>query len=323
MQNIKIVKYSDKYHQLWDRFVHESNNGTIFHTQKFLSYHPPERFENHSILFTKNDKIIAIMPATLRKDGKNIIFSSHRGASFGGIVHDENLGVDTAHQVIDTLIKYAKHEGYSGIQLTPAPIIYQKRPSNYIDFALYINGFTYLKRELSSVVKLTLSNGEIFDIFRQESRTATRKAISYGVEIKTSDDYKTFYQILERNLSMRHNVTPTHTLYELKLLRNMFPKEIELKSAYYKNKMIAGVVNFICNSRVVLAFYISHNDEFQKYRAVNLLFYEILKDCYQKGFEYLDFGLFTVNMDPNFGLGKFKEGFGARGVFRDYYEIKF
>jgi len=27
--------------------------------------------------------------------------------------------------------------------------------------------------------------------------------------------------------------------------------------------------------------------------------------------------LFTVNMDPNWGLGKFKESFGARGILRD------
>ncbi len=38
-----------------------------------------------------------------------------------------------------------------------------------------------------------------------------------------------------------------------------------------------------------------------------------------EGFKYLDFGIFTVNMEPNWGLGRFKENFGARGIFRDTF----
>ena len=48
-----------------------------------------------------------------------------------------------------------------------------------------------------------------------------------------------------------------------------------------------------------------------------------MKRSHDEGFKFLDFGIFTVNMDPNWGLGRFKENFGARGIFRDtfYKEI--
>ena len=36
-----------------------------------------------------------------------------------------------------------------------------------------------------------------------------------------------------------------------------------------------------------------------------------------------DFGIFTVNGEPNMGLGRFKENFGASGIFRDTIELKF
>jgi len=62
---------------------------------------------------------------------------------------------------------------------------------------------------------------------------------------------------------------------------------------------------------VVLAFYISHNEDFQEYRAVNLLFFEIMKKYQLEGYKFLDFGIFTVDMDPNWGLARFKENFGA------------
>ena len=64
-----------------------------------------------------------------------------------------------------------------------------------------------------------------------------------------------------------------------------------------------------------------HDPEYQNYRAVNLLFYEIIKDSISKWLSYLDFGLFTVNMEPNWGLGKFKENFGARGILRDTFYL--
>ena len=42
----------------------------------------------------------------------------------------------------------------------------------------------------------------------------------------------------------------------------------------------------------------------------------------ERGFRYLDFGIFTVRMEPNFGLARFKESFGASGMFRDTLEIR-
>jgi lipid II:glycine glycyltransferase (peptidoglycan interpeptide bridge formation enzyme) len=81
--------------------------------------------------------------------------------------------------------------------------------------------------------------------------------------------------------------------------------------------MAAGVVMFICNPRVVLAFYISHDEDYQEFRGVNCLFHHIVDWGIREKYGFLDFGIFTVNEDPNWGLARFKESFGAQGVFRD------
>ena len=86
--------------------------------------------------------------------------------------------------------------------------------------------------------------------------------------------------------------------------------------------MTAGVTAFLCNDRVVLAFYISHDEAFQEYRPVNHLFYEIIRWSIEKGYRFLDYGIFTVNEEPNWGLGKFKESFGARGILRETFYKK-
>jgi FemAB family. len=96
-----------------------------------------------------------------------------------------------------------------------------------------------------------------------------------------------------------------------------------LYGAFLEDLMIGGVVNFATNEDVVLSFYISHDEEYQEYRPVNLLFYEILKDAISNKFKILDFGIFTVDEEPNMGLAKFKENFGSSGIFRDTLAIYF
>jgi len=301
----------------WDSFVDNSDNGTIFHKRKFLSYHPKSRFKDHSLIVNKNEKLFSVFPAVeLNRDGQKII-SSHGGASYGGFVYNIDLNLKDAFDLVEGLIKNANSEKFDRIQITLPPIIYETKYSNYIDFALVKNGFQYLKREISSVVQLDFKPDQLLYTYRAEARTAVNKSVKKGVVIKECDNYDEYYEILKKNLKLRHNVTPTHTIDELKKIKNLFPNEVRLWGAFLGDKLIAGVCNFSANPKVVLAFYISHDEDYQEYRAVNQLFYEIMKKYQEENFRFLDFGIFTVNMEPNWGLARFKENFGARGIFRD------
>ena len=86
--------------------------------------------------------------------------------------------------------------------------------------------------------------------------------------------------------------------------------------------MIAGVVNFICNNNTVLAFYISHKSECQKFRPLNIIFSNVFQWAINNKYKYYDFGLFTVNQEPNLSLARFKESFGANGAFRKTMVLK-
>ncbi len=307
----------------WDGFIENSDNGTIFHTRKFLSYHPKDKFTDASLVILKNNKILALFPAVMiERDGKKIL-SSHSGASYGGFVYKEELSLQDAFAMVHSLLNYGEEIKANRLQLTPPPIIYQSKYSNYIDFALYKNGFNYLKREISSVVQLDFQKCEIVSTFRAEARTALNKARKLGIEIAECERFEEYYAILKKNLKMRHNVTPTHSLEELLKLKKMYPSKIRLWGAFLEDRLIAGVCNFSVNPKVVLAFYISHDEKYQEYRAVNLLFAEIMKRYSDENYKFLDFGIFTVNEEINWGLGRFKENFGARGIFRDsfYKEI--
>ena len=303
----------------WDALVESTDNGTMFHKRKFLSYHPKNRFVDGSALILKENKPFAVFPAAIiNRDGKKIL-SSHSGASYGGVAYKTDFTIRDAFDVTEGLIKYAKSLKVDAIQLTPPPIYYASKYSSYFDFALYRNGFNYMKREISSVVQLDNDDDTLLATYRAEARTSVKKAISQGVEIVETERFADYYEILKKNLKMRHNVSPTHSLDELLKLKALFPTKIRLFGAFKGDTLMAGVCNFSANKNVVLAFYISHDEEYQKYRPVNLLFYEIMKRYRHEGFKFLDFGIFTVNMEPNWGLGRFKENFGSRGIFRDTF----
>lgn len=316
-RRLEVIPYEEKYAAAWDDFVQHANNGTLFHTRAFLNYHPPDRFRDQSLLFKKDGKVVALFPAAVRHGESSNILRSHPGASYGGLVTRSDLALRDAVRLVEHLLEVAQHRGYAGVEVTLPPQIYHQRPSNYVDFALLQNGFVYRKREVSSVIPLDLTAANVLELFSAESRRAMRRAIKLGVEARESDELPGFYQILKKNLSLRHNVQPAHTLEELHTLRRLFPGGIRLFTAHVEKKVIAGIVVFACNSRAALAFYVSHVEAYQKYRGVNLVFYEVIRWCTLQGFRFLDFGIFTVNMDPNWGLCRFKESFGASGIFRD------
>ena len=266
---------------------------------------------------------MGVFPAALIETGNKRQLVSHPGASVGSFVVPEDLAFADALEMVEQLVDYSKRENLDGIKLTQTPTIYSKRLSHYIDFALQKNGFLYAKREISSILFLEKSIDENLSKFKSTHRTAVRKAEKSGVVVKETDDFASFYEILKKNLSIRHDVKPTHSLDELLHLKELFPDKINLFGAYIEEKMVAGVINFIATENVVLAFYISHNEDFQEVRPINLLFYKIFEWAIQKKYNVFDFGIFTVNEEPNMGLARFKENFGASGQFRDTMEIHF
>ena len=320
---ITIKKHSKKNKILWDGFVQNANNGTIFHLRRFLSYHPEGRFNDHSIEFYKNNTLFSVFPAAESKiEGKKLLVS-HPGSTVGSFVVTESISINDSFELIKLLIDYAKKNKFEGIRLTIPPIFYQNRSSNYIDYALLRNGFQYLKREITSSLFIENDAKENLNKFKPSHARAVRKAKENGVEIKISHDVKSFYSILKENLKIRHGVRPTHTIQEINDLIDLFPDSINIFGAFYKEEMIGGVLNFIIRDNVALAFYISHKEKFQELRPLNLLFYSIFEWCIKEKIKVYDFGIFTLNGEPNMGLGRFKENFGASGIFRDTFQIIF
>jgi len=323
--DLQIVRYTNQHQELWDDFVWRSNNGTLFHSRTFLSYHPPDRFQDESLVIFKGDKLVAVIPAAkLDTAATESVLCSHPGASFGGIVMDRDSSLRDTETIVEAFLSYCRERGFAGVEITLPPLVYLISPNHHLDYALQRNGFRFSKRELTSIIELNPLAVRLLDRFPRETRRAVRRAQKRGVKVSESEAWEVFHQLLRNHMKSRHDVAPTHSCAELRDLHARFPDRVRLFAAFVGSEMVAGMTIFVCNRQVALAFYyVSHRESYQWYHGFNLLFYEVAQWCVDQGLHYLDFGTFTINSIPNWGLAGFKESFGTQGVFRDTLRIEF
>jgi len=313
---MEIIEYSDNWKEKWDKFVIESNNGTIFHQQKFFDYHTPNKFSFKHLIFTENNNIVAVLPGGIIKES----FESPIGASYGSLV-TKDIKFSKALELVDTLINYGKQNSLKELVLTSAPRIYEKHPNENLDFAMLWSGFNYSLHYISSAIKL-FPDQDIFQRFQPTVRRNVRKYLnSNELRVEMNDRYDEFYPILLDNKA-RHNVKPTHSLEDLLKLKQLFPDYIKLFMVYYKDKPIAGSNLFICNEVVTLCFYNMLLYEFEHLKPIHRVMYEVVKWSTENGYQYVDIGVSQDTkaanpMTPSMPLIDFKEKFDAKTVMRN------
>jgi len=302
---MKIVKYSSEYEKVWDEFIANSKNGTVFHTRKFLSYHK-NKFKDESVLIYKKNRLIGVFPA-IEWDGKII---SHKGSTYGGLI------VRVKNTLSDNLVMWGNIVDYyqNTIEFRKSEYIFDKYPSREVIFAAKKLGFKEVNEELSTCLDLEY-------VKLSERR---KRAIKKCADLKIVFDdmnYEKYYEILSSNLKIKYNTTPTHTLDEMKLLKELLPHNYLLVTIYKDSEMIAGIWLVLATDKTAHTFYIAQNYAFSEMQGLSCVVKNIIEYLQKKGFKYLNFGISTENAGEfiNKGLFEFKESFGGFGVSRFYF----
>jgi hypothetical protein len=314
---MEIIEYTPEWKVRWDKFVLESNNGTMFHLQKFFDYHKPGKFNFNHLIFVDKGNIVAVLPGSVIKE---TMFESPIGASYGSIV-TKDIKFSEAMDIVQTLIDYGKSKGWKEILLTSAPRVYERYPNENLDFAMLWLGFKYDLHYISSAIKL-FPERDIISRFQQTVRRNIRKTLKDSdIKVEINDRYDEFYPILVDNKA-RHGVKPTHSYEDLLKLKELLPDNLKLFMVYYKDKPIAGSSLFICNEIVTLCFYNMLLYEYEHLKPIHRVMYEVVKWSTENGYQYVDIGVSQDTkaanpMTPSMSLIDFKEKFDARTVMRN------
>ena len=300
----------------WDDYIRNAYNGTLFQLQRFLKYHQEKQINDCSLVCRKKEKILALLPAAIKEEQGEKIFSSHFGASWGGIVSSTPLNFEDAEAVSNEILSVAKRMGCQRIEITFPPSIYHKTLTDNIHFILLQKGFSYLKRELTNVISLQ-DKDDLTSHLDRSVRWGANKSQKMEIEIKRdSNDWQSFYELLRASLQDKRT-KPTHSVEELLLLKKIFPGEIELWTAHKGEELVGGLCNWQVQPGIWLIFYSAYLAEMSSFRILNRLYTECLREYQQIGNRYVDFGTSSINMQVNRGLISFKEQFSAWGIFRD------
>ena len=153
-------------------------------------------------------------------------------------------------------------------------------------------------------------------------RRKVKQAGQHALVVRESGQYDVFWEMLSANLKERHNVAPVHTVDEMRMLVSRFPRNIRLFGVYAADgAMLAGAVIYE-TARVAHVQYIASTAAGRACGALDLLFSHLIGKEFA-GKEYFDFGN-SVEQGGRYlnkGLIFQKEGFGARAVVYDTYEV--
>lgn len=312
---VSIERYTTERCLEWNNFVAASRNGTFLFDRNYMDYHS-DRFEDCSLMFrNEKGKLLALLPANIRHG----VLYSHQGLTYGGLVTATRLTATTTLEIFETLNAWLTKEHIKKVVYKCIPHIYHRYPAEEDLYALFkVCHARLLVRNISTTIDLRAplkwSHGRILSV---------NKACKAGIKVTESNDYDTFWNILDSNLTAVHGVKPVHSAEELKLLHSRFPSKIRLFTAALDDEMLAGVVIYDCKPTIHTQ-YISASEKGKQMHALDIIFLHLLKSGFfdTTEYHYTDFGNSNEQQGQylNESLIYQKESFGGRAVCYDIYE---
>ncbi|MGI2180849.1 hypothetical protein ACRN9F_01155 [Shewanella oncorhynchi] len=308
-----VKKYCNTDHKIWDEFVSLAKNKHFFFFREFMEYHS-SRFNDHSLMFfDDNEKLLAILPAN--SSGGQL--HSHQGLTFGGVIIKSSAKQNEINAVFDAIPEYLKNNGFSSLIYKKIPYIYHSFPCDEDLYALFRLNSNVVRRDVSSTIKM---NNQIK--YSKGRKWIVKKSNSCGIVYQESDDISAFWSNLTDVLMTGHGAKPVHSYDEIAALKKTFPENIKVFSASCDGEQVAGAVMFITDT-VAHTQYLYNTAAGRYVGALDGLVDYLVKTVFVDK-EYFDFGISNEQQGRylNEGLISQKEGFGARAVVHDFYEIK-
>ena len=214
-------------------------------------------------------------------------------------------------EALTSLLEHARQSGARSVEMRPTPAF---------GAAFYEAGADRLKPAGSYCfhhIDLRQSEAELFRRFHPSStRRAIRRAEREGLTYETGRSealLASFYRLL-RLTRRRHGLPPQPLVWFRNLLANL-GEQVSIHVASKDDRPIAGMLTLAFKKTV---YYKYGGSDAAQHRlgGMQLLFWRVMKDARQRGFEVLDLGRSDVDQP---GLIAFKDHLGATQSTLTYY----
>jgi hypothetical protein len=312
VKNYTIRRYNPEDFVPWNAFISSANNATFLFHRDFMEYHK-DRFQDFSLLVFDEENLVSVIPAN--RVG-NTLFS-HQGLTYGGFVFGAKIKLGEVLTIAKTVLQFLSQNGISAFQLKLIPSIYNQCFAEEIEYALFLIKARLIRRDCLSVVDLT----KPFSIAKTR-KESIRRGEKNNLIIKEELEFDLFWnEILIPNLDKKHSAKPVHTVAEISLLQQRFPKNIRHFNVYHQGRIVAGTTIFVTD-KVAHPQYISGNPQKNELGSLDYLYNYLITDVF-KDKNFFDIGPSHEENGTkiNGGLLFWKESFGAKTTVQDYYEV--
>lgn len=277
-----------------------------------MEYHA-DRFVDNSFLIFKNDQLIAALPAHL--DGVDLY--SHQGLTYGGLLLSRKLKLINVLDIFKQLLQQLERQSIERLHIKQLPSFYSQLPSEELEYLLHLTKANCYRIDTASIIdyneRLNIQSNRLEGV---------KKAKRNGLRIIEEAKFDKFWnEILLPNLKQRHSAAPTHTLAEIQMLHQHFPKKIRQFNVYLDGEIVGGATLFeTCTTAHVQ--YISAGKKKQELGTLDFLFEYLIEQVFTHK-RYFNFGISNENggTQLNKGLSYWKECFGARTAVHRQYTV--
>ena len=268
VKNYSVQKYHENDYEKWNAFIAQAKNATFLFHRDFMEYHK-DRFEDYSLIVLNDEKWVAVLPANVVD---NKVFS-HQGLTFGGLVCLEDVKVELIETVFESILAFFKENKMNNFILRPILDFYQSRVSNELNYFLFQNKASLMKRSMNLVIDyskpLRISKSKLKHY---------RRVSKLGISIEEAVDCNLFWnQILIPRLEEKYQTKPVHSLEEINQLKTSFPENIKQFNAYYEGEIVAGITLFI-SKKVVKSQYGATSLKGESVRVLDFLFIKLINE---------------------------------------------
>jgi len=308
MTTIELLTEKDE--QKWQKFVHNSKEGTICHLLEWRDVlRGTYNYRPFYLIAKDNGTVKGILPLFRVKSfitGNRLVslpFSSIAGP------------IATSEEAMRKLIGFAEKKitdlGYNYLELK----LQHTLPENLVKES----GMILDTSCASFLLELTNDPKDIWTKLHKNSiRRAVNKAIRTSITVRTADTIEDMLSFYNLNIFTRkkHGSPPQSLEFFKSMWWNLNGKEfMKLSLAEYDGKVIAGIILFTFGDTIWYAYGAS-DDKYLKYRPNNLLLWRAIEWGCINGYKYFDFG--RVSPD-NRGLMDFKSRWGTQKYKLSYY----
>lgn len=269
----RLSEHSFCDESVWDHFVRSSPGGTVFHLSAWKrAVQEVFRHTPHYLLVSEGDEIRAVLPLFEVRGllSGHVLISVPYGV-YGGLCGTDPMA---RKALLEEARRLALGLGVRHVELRHLDNLVPDLPTK----SLYA---TFCRT-------LSADPEETFAAIPRKQRRMVRQGIKHGLEARQGwEALAEFYKIFV--VSRRRLGSPPFPRRLFEAVRDHFGKEAQLLTIWHAGKMVAGVISFFYEDRVMPYYGAALPEAFSL--AVNdFMYWELMRQSCLAGYRVFDFG---------------------------------